>query len=146
VWVLSPNRREARRIRTVSKADQTAAAKVEPIVPPWPLLFHADVAELAKRFDIRVSEHPHLANWEFTPRERGDLGGFQVMRVLLERTTHLPQAVQFQNRAGDVEMVFTFQYTHVQKQRALGHEPELLPVKPEWPKRGPAPTTLHGWP
>jgi hypothetical protein len=133
-------------VRFVSWDKHQATAAEETMIPPWPMLFHANARELAERFDIRVSQRQHLAAWEFTPRHQGDWGRFRLMRVLFETTTGLPNAVQFINRAGDVEAVYTLEYTQVQRHKPTGIEPNVLPLKPDAPKLEPAPTNLHGLP
>lgn len=144
LWVLSQAEDERNQVQWVSREDHQTGQ--EPIIPPWPMLFHPRALELAERFDIRVSDQRHVTTWEFAPRQQGDVDGFQLMRVLLDKATFLPRAVQVINRAGDVEMVYTFEYTQFQGKAAKGIEPKLLPIKPHEPNREPAQTTLHGLP
>ena len=146
LWVLDFEDEGSKPVWILSQPENPTARQEKPIVPPWLMLFRPKSLELAKRFDIRVSDQQHLATWEYTPREPGDWGRFRLMRVLMEKTTFLPRAVQFINPSGDTEMVYTFQYTQVQRRRPQGVEPDLLPIKHDTSKREPAPTTLHGLP
>lgn len=145
-WVLSHKSGDANQVRIVSREEHQAAGHEGTIIPPWPMLFHPNALELAERFDIRMDEQQHMIAWDFTPRHAGDWGRFRLMRVLIDKASSLPKAVKFINKAGDVEMVYTFEYTQLQRQKPQGIEPEVLPIRPEVPKLEPAPTDLHGQP
>ena len=116
------------------------------MIPPWDLLFHPSPKALADRFLIRLTGNEHLMTWSFIPRQRNDLGQFREMRVLLDNTTWLPFAVKLVNPRGDIETVYTFQYTQVERPQLSSRESQLLPIKPDAPKLQPAPTALHGFP
>jgi hypothetical protein len=114
------------------------------VIPPWDALFQVSARALAERFLIRVTENEHLTTWEFVPRQRKDIGQFREMRVLVDNVTQLPSAVKLLNSRGDLETVYTFQYTEVRRQEPQEREPELLPLKQQPTKLPPAPTDLHG--
>lgn len=145
-WVLSQAGGHPQPIRFVSREEHQATDGTNPMIPPWPMLFHANALELAERFHIRIADQQHMATWDFTPREPGDWGRFRQMRVLFDNSNSLPKAVQFMNASGDVETVYTFQYAQIQRHVPFGIEPEVLPPRPDMPKLEPAPTTLHGLP
>ncbi len=125
----------ANRVRIVSHEEpQTATADREQIIPPWDLLFHVKAESLAERFHIRLAQNNQTTTWEFVPRRGSDFGRFREMRVLLDNTSCLPQSVQFLNPRGDIETVYTLQYTQVQRQESPAEAPRLLPVKSEFPQ------------
>jgi hypothetical protein len=145
LFVLHQVGEDPTRMRVVSHQEARTARDREQILPPWDMLFRVSGRALAQRFEIRVTENEHLMDWSFVPRQRGDIGQFRETRVLMDKATWLPLAVQLLSTRGDIETVYTFQYTQVRRQPA-GVEPHLLPLKQESPKLQPAPTDLHGQP